>query len=341
MRQLRHITIVREDRLGDSCLSLPVLEALSQLSPETRVTWICQEQWRSLFEGHPVVDSVIGKPRKPGLIEAFRIGREIRALNTNAVLLLRASQRWIQVAGFSGCPLRVGPTPRAPLGKLTHDSWTESRRRIHISRRALDVLATALDMPVPDFPAVLRLSEAETAKANENLMALTLPLGFFVVQLGMGGSSKAVPSSTFAQVAKMVEIETGLQPVLTGTRGEEQLANEFETHFGSPVASLIGRTDLPTLASVLKASRFILSLDTGTVHLGAAVGRGSVVLMPKIAFDIEEWKPWMVDHVVIRPQQFCSQCSRQGCRPGEPTCANSFSVDEIFEACQSLLRRTN
>lgn len=339
MRQLRHITIVREDRLGDSCLSLPVLEALSHLSPDTQVTWICQEQWKSLFEGHPAVASVLCKPRKPGLLECMKIGKEIRALNTDAVLLLRASQRWIQAAAFSGCPLRVGPTPRAPLGKLTHDSWTESRRRIHISRRALDVVATALDMAIPDFPAVLKLSEAHTAKAIENLQSLSLPHNFFVVQLGMGGSSKAVPASTFAQVAKMVTSETGLHPVLTGSKGEEHLAKEFENHYGSSAVSLIGRTDLPTLATVLKTSRFILSLDTGTVHLGAAVGKGSVVLMPKIAFDVEEWKPWMVHHIVVRPQQFCTQCSRQGCRPGEPTCAASFSINEIFEACIRLLNQ--
>lgn len=340
MRQLRHITIVREDRLGDSCVSLPVLEALHHLSPETRVTWICQSPWRELFEGHPVVDSVLVKPRKPNFLEALKTAQEIRALRTDAILLLRGSRIWRQIAWLSGCPLRIGPTPRAPLAGLTHDSWTESRRHIHIARRALDGLATTLDVEVPDFPAVLKLSETAQNAADASLQQLKLPSDFFIVQVGSGGSNKTVPTSIFAKVAEKVNQETGLIPVLTGAPGQEDLAREFGINYRDTSLSLIGRTDLPTLATVLKASKFILSLDTGTVHLGAAVGRGSVVLMPKIAYDIQEWKPWMVDYEAVRPQQFCPQCSRQGCRVGEAICATSFSEESVFEACRSLLNRT-
>lgn len=340
MRQLRHITIVREDRLGDSCVSLPVLEALSHLSHQTRVTWICQAPWRELFEGHPVVDSVLSKPRKPNLLEAWKIALEIRALNTDAILLLRGSKVWRQIARLSGCRLRVGPTPRAPLSGLSHDSWTESRRHIHIARRALDGLATTLDIEVPDFPAVLKLSETTQEAANASIKQFALPSDLFIVQVGSGGSNKTVPTSIFSRVAERINRETGLIPVLTGAKGQEDLAKEFETDYSGTFISLIGRTNLPTLATVLKASKFILSLDTGTVHLGAAVGRGSVVLMPKIAYDIQEWKPWMVDHEAVRPLQFCPQCSRQGCRIGEAICATSFSEEAVFEACRRLLDRT-
>lgn len=340
MRQLRHITIVREDRLGDSCVSLPVLEALSHLSPQTRVTWICQSTWLELFEGHPVVDSVMGKPRKPSLLEAWKTAQEIRTLGTDAILLLRGSKIWRQIARLSGCQLRIGPTPRAPLAGLTHDSWTESRRHIHIARRVLDGLATTLDVEVPDFPAVLKLSETARREADASLQQLNLPSDFFIVQVGSGGSNKTVPTSIFARVAERVNRETGLTPVLTGAKGQECLAIEFESDYNGTFLSMIGRTNLPTLATALKASKFILSLDTGTVHLGAAVGRGSVVLMPKIAYDIQEWKPWMVDHEAVRPLQFCPQCSRQGCRVGETVCATSFSEEAVFEACRRLLNRT-
>lgn len=340
MRSFHRIAVVREDRLGDTCVSLPVLEALQHVSPQTRVTWIGQEQWRAVVEGHPVVERMVAKPRKPSTFRAIQFGFELRKSAIEAILLLRASARWQLVSRFSSIPVRVGHTARPGLGALTHDAWTESRRHLHHARRALDVMATAFDCSLEDHPAVLRLSSQAQIKAVADIDAAELPAKFFAVQLGMGGSNAHVSPAVFAEVAKQIQHSTGLKPVLTGAKGEEPLATEFIKHFGDPAFSLIGRTSIAALGELLRRSRFLLSLDTGTVHLGAAVAKPSVVLMPKLAFDVEEWKPWMVDHEVVRPTQFCRECSRQGCKAVVRTCVNNFSIDEVVLACQRLLSRT-
>ncbi|MCC7230574.1 MAG: glycosyltransferase family 9 protein, partial [Fimbriimonadaceae bacterium] len=281
----------------------------------------------------------VAKARKPSAFQSLQIGLELRKQGFEAILLLRASSRWQLASRFSRIPIRVGHTARPGLGGLTHDAWTESRRHLHIARRALDVVATALDRQVKDYPAVLRLSSQSLNEAQAEIEAANLPADYFAVQLGMGGSSAHVAPAIFAEISKRIQQTTGLVPILTGTKDEEPLATEFNSHFGSSARSLIGRTNLPSLSVLLQRSRFILSLDTGTVHLGAAVAKPSVVLMPKLAFDIEEWKPWMVDHEVVRPTQFCRECSRQGCKAIVRTCVDSFSTDEVVQACHRLLSR--
>lgn len=338
MRSLPNIVIIREDRLGDTCLSLPVLEALHQLAPETRVTWVCQPQWRSLVEGHPSVERVLAKPRKPSLLEAWRIGAELRSLKPDAILLLRSSKRWQQVARFSGSPIRVGHTARPPLGLLTDDAWIEMRRRTHVSRRALDVLSTALNIEIPNFPAVLRPTPAAAERVRLEIDALSLPSTFFAVQLGTGGTNAGMPPEFFATVARSLANQSGLAPVLTGAKGEENLAREFQATFGEEVASTIGRTSVLGLAEVAKRAVCIVSGDTGTVHVGAAVGTPSVVIMPKLALSIHEWRPWMVDQEIITPSAYCSQCTRTGCR-GDRTCVRSISATETISAALRLLER--
>jgi len=338
MRSLPNIVIIREDRLGDTCLSLPVLEALHQFVPETRATWVCQPQWTPLVEGHPSIERVMAKPRKPSLLEAWKIGAELRSLKPDAILLLRASKRWQQVARFSGSPIRVGHTARPPLGLLTEDAWIEMRRRTHVSRRALDVLSTALNIEVPDFPAVLRPTHAAAERVRFEIDGLSLPSKYFAVQLGTGGTNAGMPPEFFATVARTVATQSGLAPVLTGAKGEENLAREFEAVFGAEVATTIGKTSVLGLAEVVKRADCILSGDTGTVHVGAAVGTPSVVIMPKLALSIHEWRPWMVDQEIITPSAYCSQCTRTGCR-GDRSCVRNISEPETVSATLRLLGR--
>jgi ADP-heptose:LPS heptosyltransferase len=339
MRSLRNIVIVREDRLGDMCLSLPVLEALLNLTPETRATWICQPQWTSLVDGHPSVERVLGRPRKPTLLQAWKIGAELRSLKPDAILLLRASKRWQQVARFSGTAIRIGHTARPPLGLLTEDAWIEMRRRTHVSRRGLDVLSTALNLEVPDFPAVLRPTREAAEYARHEIDALNVPSRFFAVQLGTGGTNAGMPPEFFAKVAREVTDHTGLQPVLTGAKGEEPLADEFNSSFGVSVRSTIGRTTVMGLCELVKRATCIISGDTGTVHVGAAVETPSVVVMPKLALSVHEWRPWMVDQEIVTPTAYCPQCSRTGCR-GDRSCVRNISPTETIAAALKLLERT-
>jgi ADP-heptose:LPS heptosyltransferase len=338
MRKLERIVIVREDKLGDSCLSLPVLEALRDVSPETRVKWVCQPLYVPLFEGHPNVEEVWGHDRKPTLIKQLTLARRIRAWKPDAILLLRPNNpRWRRVAWLSRTPIRVGCDYSGSSGTLTknvfHPDWLD----IHEARKTLDILSVALDMRVKDYDGQIVFTPSVTASAQRKIDSLSLPQEFIALQLGMGGSSQAFPPRFFATVCSAIYHEFGLEPVLTGSEEELGLGEEFRSHHRSPVRDLIGQTSFPELAELVSRAAFVLSVDTGITHVASGVGTPCVVLMPKLEVHPERWRPWVGMSIVVRPTEFCSVCTGGKCLPGEGTCVRSTPVDEVIEACRELL----
>src|SRR5262249_54132924 len=66
----------------------------------------------------------------------------------------------------------------------------------------------------------------------------------------------------------------GVQCVMVGTAADAGTAHDVErsAKASRPMISLIGRTDLPTLAGVFDNCRALVTNDSGAMHLAAAVG---------------------------------------------------------------------
>ncbi len=85
--------------------------------------------------------------------------------------------------------------------------------------------------------------------------------------------------SNFAEVAERMHHRTGWQGVVCGGRSEVELADTLCARSTAPLLNWAGRTDLPQLASILSASRLVLTNETSAVHIAAACGTPTVCLL--------------------------------------------------------------
>jgi ADP-heptose:LPS heptosyltransferase len=60
--------------------------------------------------------------------------------------------------------------------------------------------------------------------------------------------------------------------VLCGGAGDIGYANAFKELFPGNVTDLTGATGLPQLLTILRGAQWLVTVDTGSVHLAAAVG---------------------------------------------------------------------
>lgn len=100
--------------------------------------------------------------------------------------------------------------------------------------------------------------------------------------------------------------------VLVGTRSEEPFAREIidlvqeELPHGN-VMSLCGLTDLPGLAGVLQRCRLVIGVDTGALHLAAAVGTVCLGIFFG-SMNFQETGPYGEGHIVIIPDDMDYPC---------------------------------
>jgi hypothetical protein len=100
----------------------------------------------------------------------------------------------------------------------------------------------------------------------------SLPSAFFLVIPGSGNPHKRWPTEYFAETVQYVMRHYGLTPVVCGGAGDREVTSSLCDALRGVAVNLTGATSLPELVTVLRMARFLISIDTGAVHLAAAVG---------------------------------------------------------------------
>ena len=103
-------------------------------------------------------------------------------------------------------------------------------------------------------------------------LSIALPEKFVVIFPGSRSKHRIWPAAYFAEVAQYFQENHGMAIVICGGNGDRIYADAFKEAFAGLVTDLTGATRLPELLSILHRAAALVSVDTGSVHLAAAVG---------------------------------------------------------------------
>jgi heptosyltransferase I len=103
-------------------------------------------------------------------------------------------------------------------------------------------------------------------------------------------------------------------------------------------SSIAGKYSLQQMATILAQSKFIVSVNTGIMHMGAAVNVPLIALHG--ATSDKRWGPLSDKAVTIKSGEPCQPCISLGfeskCK--NPVCMNNITVDMVMEKVGYLLR---
>jgi ADP-heptose:LPS heptosyltransferase len=134
-------------------------------------------------------------------------------------------------------------------------------------------------------PANLVTARSMAARANPD----GKPLLVFVTQ-NSGGQSTGWHTERFVQVIHHAHHTLGCNITYVGTAGDIHAIESLRLAAGSIGTSFAGRTTVTELAALLALTDCVISLDTGAMHVGRAVGVPMVVIGPSWQKPIE-WLP--------------------------------------------------
>jgi lipopolysaccharide heptosyltransferase I len=103
------VLIIKLSSFGDVLHALPTLEALRALYPQGQITWLVEEAYTPLLNGHPALDEVWAVPRvrlgqkvgREELLRLMRLVRRVRAARFDLVIDLQGllkSALWVALA---------------------------------------------------------------------------------------------------------------------------------------------------------------------------------------------------------------------------------------------------
>jgi ADP-heptose:LPS heptosyltransferase len=142
-------------------------------------------------------------------------------------------------------------------------------------------------------------SESDAATARE-LLREANPEGRAIVVMvtqNSGGQNTGWHEERFVRVIRHAA-ERGFAVVYVGTAGDAAAVEGIRASAGGVGVSIAGRTTVSELSAVLAMSDWMVTLDTGTLHVGRAAGVPMVVLGPSWQRPLE-WMPLGVENVRI------------------------------------------
>jgi ADP-heptose:LPS heptosyltransferase len=155
------------------------------------------------------------------------------------------------------------------------------------------------------------------------------PLVVMVTQ-NSGGQATGWHTERFVRVIRHAEEGLGCAVAYVGTSGDAAAIEAIRVAAGGIGVSVAGRTSVTELAALLAMSDAIVTLDTGTMHVGRAVKTPMVVLGPSWQKPIE-WMPLGVKKVrILRGED--RDAAPEGYRLDE------ISAESVIAALDDLLR---
>jgi ADP-heptose:LPS heptosyltransferase len=302
--------------LGCCVHGTPIFAALKAAQPTATILVATRGLGAAVLQHDPHIDHILitGDPT-PSLAAKWRVAQqlraELRARNLHPTLIVQdASSKAGSFALFAAL-LRLAPTTgfaNAPALYDRHIAYDWDRSLIDNNLRLAD--APHIEPAVYFTAAELATARALLAEANPS----NRPLTAFVLQ-GSGGQRTGWHDDRFAAVIRHAE-SLGHQVLFLGTAADTPTIDRIRTLAASSGVSLAGRTTIPQLAAVLCLCDLLITLDTGTLHVGRAAALPTVVLGPSWQKPLE-WLPIYQPHVRIL----------RG--PDQPTVPPHYQLDEI------------
>lgn len=349
-----NLLAIRPDHLGDLLLTTPALGRLRQALPHARITLLVGPWNQEAAEHLPYVDRVLTlpfpwfdrAPRSSPWASYALLQREARRLRSYAfdtALVLRPDHWWGAIlAARAGVPRRIGYGTPESLPFLTHA--LPPRPDLHETLLSLRLADAALPGPAPEDPAppasVFLIAPQERAFAQEWLSRHRVRGSVIALHPGAGAPVKAWRSEAFSALADHLAVEQDATIVVTGSSQEEALVEAVAAGCSHARPLRLVGASLGQLAALLERCRLAVGVDSGVMHLAAAVNVPTVRLYGPV--DPARFGPWgdPARHRVVRAALPCVPCNRLDYPlhelPLHP-CVRAITLEQVLAAARSLL----
>lgn len=334
-RLVKRILVIKLRAIGDVLLSTIVLRNLRFAFPDARLDFLTEPPSKDIVESLPDIDTVILHDRSQ--VGGLTLIRAIRSQRYDLVLDLFGNPRSALITRLSGARYRVGYRFRGRT--YAYNILVEPRGdQVHNTQFNLDAIE-ALGIAIQDRNIYFPIANEDTAYVDQFLCEAGIEKQFLVA-LGTSGGwyTKRWGLRQFAMLADELIEKRGAQVVLIwgpGQREEvEQIRTLMKHHaFVPPV------TSLAQLGGLLQRCAFIVSNDSGPMHIAAAVGTPVLGIYGPTNPTLQG--PYGDKHIVIRREGLdCLGCNLTECPIGHP-CMLELSVDEVMKSVEKLIRKNN
>lgn len=311
------ILVVAPNWIGDAVMAQPLLARLREALPQASIDVLAPAWVAPVARRMAEVSGVIETSFEHGplaLRERWRLGRTLKALRYDQAIVLPNSWKSALAPFFADIGIRsgyVGESRYGLLNLLYRKAPGREAMAAHYARLAARPGAElALPLPEPRLAANEKAAERVRARFG-------LPARYVALCPGAEyGPAKRWPY--FAELAERL----ALPAVLLGSPKEREQCASIRGR------NLAGETTLDEAIDLLAGAQYVVSNDSGLMHVAAALGRPQVALFGSSS--PRHTPPLSQKARVLWLALECSPCYARECPLGHFRCMRELTVERVL-----------
>jgi heptosyltransferase-1 len=252
------ILIIKPSSLGDVVHTLPAVAAIRDANSDAEITWVINPEWAPLLRGNHDVDHVHIFPR--GEFRGFGVParllpwiRETRRLRPDVALDFQGLFRSALIARISRAKQILGMSDAREGSRFLYTKVASVDRQQHAVDRYFKLAES--------FGAPLRKDLRFPIPTGDQPPRFDAFPGFVILHPYARGRNKSIGASVILEFCRAL---APARVVVVGKSGRGVSVPEN-------CVDLTNQTTLLQLVWLLRAAAFVISVDSGPMHVAAAV----------------------------------------------------------------------
>ena len=344
--------------MGDLLQTTPLLKGLKDEDPSGRLDLMVVEDFQAVTEGFDMVDEILTLDLN-GLIPQFdqpevtvvdlheRLGDWVESVRkTGYDRLINLSHTRISAALVR--LLDVPDTRGVTLSKegyiLIRHPWLNYFFNVTMSRtynpiNLVDMYLGAGEIEYPPKNLFYKVSPDAKHFASDFLMrqGYISQRPLYGIQPGAMQENRRWPVEKWASLCDLIWEELGGTAIIFGAKPDSEIGYQIEQRVANLIINAIGKTTVPQLAGMLTRCEILVTNDTGTMHLAAAVGTPIVAVFLAAARS-DDTAPYGKGHLILEANIDCAPCSYHT-QCVDQVCHNMITPKVVLEAIRSHFAR--
>ncbi|HZW64845.1 MAG TPA: glycosyltransferase family 9 protein [Hanamia sp.] len=304
----KKILCIRADNMGDVIMSTPALSALKE-SFNCKITLLTSKMGAPILPHiSDIDDSMVANLPWVKANESLDAGKctrliqEIKEKKFDAAIIFTVySQNPLPSAllcFLAEIPVRIAYCRENPYELLTH--WLPDDEPYSCIRHQIErdlALVQFAGAKVKDDRLHLKIALHKTDKIKLEGIEIDAEQPFILIHTAVSEKKREYPEQDWIETLRLLRKKTAVRFYLTGSSSEKESVNRIVRNANvSNCVSLAGKTSVADLIFLIKKAALLLSVNTASIHIAAAMQTPVVVLY---ALTNPQHTPWKVKSKVL------------------------------------------
>lgn len=336
--KIRRNLVVQTAFPGDSVLTLPFLQELKRLEPESEIDVVCSPSCLEIFEASPVVSKVLPFDKRSeykGFRGIARFAAQVKENDYSKIYSLHRSFRTTLLVSLIRGEETIGFSTSS--FSFLYDKRVKYDYRDHEVKRNLNFLGNYGDESWKIFPQIVATDE-QRQKVNDFVTGLESGKKIVVISPGSVWETKKYPLKNYAEVAAELSAG-GYQVLISGSSGEKSMGDEIVKITGGSVINCCGNFSMVESVELMRHAALVITNDSAPTHFAMAAGVPVLTIycstVPEFGFyGYSETSRYISAKVNCKP---CGVHGHKKCPKGDFECGTTIHFYEVVSKVKEIM----